>query len=325
MKPQSVAVVVFDRISPFHLSVPCIMFGEDRMGGCKVKFDLKVCSVEKGPLRTAAGFTMEAKYGLRPLSKADIVIVPTWRDTEEIPPKVLLDALRRAHSRGAIVVGLCLGSYVLAAAGLLDGREATTHWHWANDLATKYPAIKINPDVLYVDQGNIITSAGTASAIDCCLHIIRREFGADVANYVARRMVVSPHRQGGQAQFIQQPVRSTENVDHFATVLEWSRKNLHKPLSLDLLAKRAVMTRRTFTRRFRQVMGVTVGEWLLSQRLTLAQQLLETSDWSVEAIAEQAGFGTATSLRQHFGRTYRVSPLQYRKNFQMEQPLTIRP
>ncbi len=315
MKPQTIAVVVFDRISPFHLSVPCIMFGEDRMGGCKVKFDLKVCSVDKGPLRTAAGFTMEAKYGLKALSKADIVIVPTWRDTEEIPPEKLLAALRRAHARGALVVGLCLGSYVLAAAGLLDGLEATTHWHWAADLAQKYPAIKVNPEVLYVDQGNIITSAGTASALDCCLHIIRREFGADVANYVARRMVVSPHRQGGQAQFIRQPVRETESVDHFAGVLEWSRKNLHQSLNLDLLAERALMTRRTFTRRFRQVMGVTVGEWLLSQRLSLAQQLLETSELSVEGIAEQAGFGTATSLRQHFGRAYKVSPLNYRKEF----------
>ncbi|MEJ2362413.1 MAG: helix-turn-helix domain-containing protein [Gammaproteobacteria bacterium] len=317
MKPRSVAVVVFDHISPFHLSVPCIMFGEDRMAECKVKLELKVCSLEKGSLRTAAGFSIEAKYGLRALSQADVVIVPTWRDTEEIPPKALLDALRRAHKRGAIVVGLCLGSYVLAAAGLLDGLEATTHWHWATDLAAKYPTIKVNPEVLYVDQGQIITSAGTASAIDCCLHIIRREFGADIANYVARRMVVSPHRQGGQAQFIQQPVRSTENVDLFAAVLEWSRKNLHKSLPLDMLARRAAMTRRTFTRRFKQVMGITVGEWLLNQRLALAQQLLETTDLSVEAIAEQAGFGTATSLRQHFGTSYRISPMQYRKNFQM--------
>lgn len=315
MKPQTVAVVVFDRISPFHLSVPCIMFGEDRMGGCKVKFDLKVCSVEKGPLRTAAGFTMEAKYGLKELAKADIVIVPTWRDTGEIPPKVLLNALRRAHARGALVVGLCLGSYVLAAAGLLDGLEVTTHWHWAADLAAKYPSVRVNPEVLYVDQGNIITSAGTASALDCCLHIIRREFGADVANYVARRMVVSPHRQGGQAQFIQQPVRATENVDHFAGVLEWSRKNLHKHLSLDALAERALMTRRTFTRRFRQVMGVTVGEWLLSQRLALAQQLLETSELSVDVVAEKTGMGTATSLRQHFSRTFKISPSSYRREF----------
>jgi transcriptional regulator GlxA family with amidase domain len=315
MKPQSIAVVVFDRISPFHLSVPSIMFGEDRMGGCKVKFDLKVCSVESGPLRTAAGFTMEAKFGLKELARADIVIVPTWRDTEEIPPEKLLAALRRAHARGALVVGLCLGSYVLAAAGLLDGLEATTHWHWAADLAAKYPGIRVNPEVLYVDQGNIITSAGTASAIDCCLHIIRREFGADVANYVARRMVVSPHRQGGQAQFIRQPVRDVVNVDHFAEVLEWSRKHLHQSLTLDLLAERALMTRRTFTRRFKQVMGATVGEWLLNQRLALAQQLLETTEDSIEAIAESAGFGTSVSLRQHFHQEFKTTPSNYRREF----------
>lgn len=315
MKAQSIAVVVFDRISPFHLSVPCIMFGEDRMGGCPVRFDLKVCSVEAGPLQTAAGFKMEAKYGLKGLSHADIVIVPTWRDTDEIPPKPLLDALRRAHKRGAVVVGLCLGSYVLAAAGLLDGLEATTHWHWADDLAARYPAIKVNPDVLYVDQGNIITSAGTASAIDCCLHIIRRFHGADVANYVARRMVVSPHRQGGQAQFIQQPVREIDKADHFAKVLDWARMNLHQTLSLDLLAGRALMTRRTFTRKFKQIMGETVSEWLLSQRLALAQQMLETGDHSIEEVAVQAGFGTATSLRQHFNQAFKISPSSYRREF----------
>jgi transcriptional regulator GlxA family with amidase domain len=168
-----------------------------------------------------------------------------------------------------------------------------------------------------VDQGNIITSAGTASAIDCCLHIIRREYGASLANYMARRMVVAPHRQGGQAQFIQQPVRDISTLDHFAEVLEWSRKNLHQPLALDTLAARALMTRRTFTRRFKQVMGNTVGEWLLSQRLVLAQQLLETTDKPVDVIAEQAGFGSAVSLRQHFSHTFKVSPSSYRKGFRV--------
>lgn len=315
MHGNSIAVVVFDRISPFHLSVPCIIFGEDRSGNCPVKFDVKVCSLEQGPINTSAGFTMHARYGLKELSRASIVIVPTWRDTNEIPPKPLLDALRRAHKRGALIVGLCLGTYVLAAAGLLDGLEATTHWNWAADLAAKYPTIKVNPDVLYVDQGSIITSAGTASAIDCCLHIIRRQYGANLANYMARRMVVSPHRQGGQAQFIRQPVREVENVDHFAEVLEWSRKHLHQPLSLDMLAERALMTRRTFTRRFRQVMGVTVGEWLLNQRLALAQQLLEITGDSIDAIAERAGFGTAVSLRQHFNQAFKTTPSNYRREF----------
>ena len=315
MNKNSIAVIVFDRISPFHLSVPCIMFGEDRSGRCPVKFDLKVCSLEQGSISTSAGFNMEARYGLKDISRASIVIVPTWRDTNEIPPKPLLDALRRAHKRGALIVGLCLGTYVLAAAGLLDGLEATTHWNWAADLAARYPQVRVNPEVLYVDQGNIITSAGTASAIDCCLHIIRREYGASLANYMARRMVVSPHRQGGQAQFIQQPVRDISTVDHFSEVLEWSQRNLDKPHSLDLLAGRALMTRRTFTRRFKQVMGVTVGEWLLSQRLALAQQLLETTDEQIDQVAESSGFGSAVSLRQHFNQAFKTSPSSYRREF----------
>ena len=316
MHDKTIAVVVFDRISPFHLSIPCIIFGEDRSGNCPVKFKVKVCSLEPGPLTTSAGFTMETPYGLKDLAKADIIFVPTWRDISETPPKPLLDALRRAHKRGTLIVGLCLGTYVLAAAGLLEGLEATTHWNWAADLAARYPGIKVNPEVLYVDQGNIITSAGTASAIDCCLHIIRREYGASLANYMARRMVVSPHRQGGQAQFIQQPVREASTVDHFAEVLEWSRRNLDKSLSLDFLAERALMTRRTFTRRFKQVMGSTVGEWLLSQRLTMAQQLLETTEDSIEVIAESAGFGTAVSMRQHFNQAFKTSPSSYRREFQ---------
>ena len=317
MRKNSIAVIVFDRISPFHLSIPCIIFGEDRSGKCPVKFVVKVCSLEQGPISTSAGFTMETRYGLKDIAKASIIFVPTWRDTNEVPPKPLLDALRKAHKRGALIVGLCLGTYVLAAAGLLDGLEATTHWGWAADLAARYPEIKVNPDVLYVDQGNIITSAGTASAIDCCLHIIRREYGANLANYMARRMVVSPHRQGGQAQFIQQPVREVSTMDRFSEVLEWSRSNLHQQLSLDLLANRALMTRRTFTRRFKQVMGITVGEWLLSQRLALAQQLLETTESPIEVIAEHAGFGSAVSLRQHFSQTFKVSPSSYRKEFRV--------
>jgi transcriptional regulator GlxA family with amidase domain len=315
MRENSIAVIVFDRISPFHMSVPCIIFGEDRSGNCPVKFDVKVCSLEQGPISTSAGFTMQARYGLKEIAKASIVIVPTWRDTNEIPPKPLLDALRRAHKRGALIVGLCLGTYVLAAAGLLDGLEATTHWNWAADLAARYPRIRVNPDVLYVDQGSIITSAGTASAIDCCLHIIRRQYGAGLANYMARRMVVSPHRQGGQAQFIQQPVRDVANVDHFSEVLEWIRSNLEKPHSLDALAERALMTRRTFTRRFKLVMGVTVGDWLLGQRLGLAQQLLETTDSPIDLIAESAGFGSAVSLRQHFNLAFKISPSRYRREF----------
>lgn len=315
MRENTIAVIAFNGISPFHLSVPCAVFGEDRTGACMPKFELLVCAAEKGVLHTTAGFTIETRHGLKDLPKAATIIVPSWRNPAEPPPQPLLNALRKAHQRGAQIVGLCLGSFVLAAAGLLDDRPATTHWFWADELAARYPLIRVDSNVLYVDDGNIITSAGTAAAIDCCLHMLRQRYGAKVANQVARRMVVSPHRQGGQAQYIQQPVRDISTIDHFAKVLDWTRRNLDKPHSLDTLAEKALMTRRTFTRRFRQVMGVTVSEWLLSQRLSLAQQLLETTAKPIDSIAEKAGFGSSASLRQHFNRTFKISPSNYRRQF----------
>lgn len=310
-----VAVIAFDGISPFHLSVPCAVFGRDRTGADMPEFELLVCSAEGDHLQTSAGFFIVTSHGLEDLSRAEIIIVPSWRDTAEMPPAALLDALRHAHERGVLIVGLCLGSFVLAAAGLLDGRPVTTHWHWAGKLAARYPEIRVNPDVLYVDDGDIITSAGTAAAIDCCLHILRVRYGSQIANHVARRMVVPPHRQGGQAQYIKLPVRDISGIDHFANVLEWVRFNLDQPHSLDTLARRALMTRRTFTRRFRQAMGMTAVEWLLSQRIALAQQLLETTDTPVVLIAEKAGFGTPASLRQHFSHALKISPSAYRREF----------
>jgi len=315
MRENTIAVIAFNGISPFHLSVPCAVLGEDRTGASIPKFELLVCAAETGVLQTSAGFTISTRHGLRDLSKAATIIVPSWRNPAEMPPQRLLNALRSAHQRGSQIVGLCLGSFVLAAAGLLDDRPATTHWFWADELAKRYPLIRVDSNVLYVDDGNIITSAGTAAAIDCCLHILRQRYGAKVANQVARRMVVSPHRQGGQAQYIQQPVRDVSTIDHFAKVLDWTSRNLDKPHSLDTLAERALMTRRTFTRRFRQVMGVTVGDWLLSQRLVLAQQLLETSDRPIDLIAEMSGFGSPASLRQHFNHTFKISPSNYRREF----------
>jgi len=315
MRKNTVAVIAFNGISPFHLSVPCAVFGEDRTGACVPKFELLVCAVEQGKLQTSAGFSIETRYGLKDLSKAATIIVPSWRNPAEAPPPALLKALQKAHQRGVQIVGLCLGSFVLAAAGLLDDRPATTHWFWSDELAARYPKIRVDSNVLYVDDGSIITSAGTAAAIDCCLHILRQRYGAKVANQVARRMVVSPHRQGGQAQYIPQPVQDVSSVDHFAKVLDWTRRNLDQPHSLDTLAARALMTRRTFTRRFKQVMGMTVSAWLLNQRLALAQQLLETTAKSIDAIAENSGFGTPASFRQNFSRAFRISPSNYRRQF----------
>lgn len=308
------AVVAFDRISPFHLSVPCLVF-ENRGEGDLPPFDLRVCAAEPAPLRTRAGFDIATRHGLKSLDWADTVIVPSWRDGEERPPEALLKALRRAHERGAHIVGLCLGAYVLAEAGLLDGRRATTHWGWSEHFAARYPRVELQRDVLYVDDGRITTSAGTAAALDCCLHLLRRRHGAEIANRVARRLVVAPHRQGGQAQYIEQPLPASAQDDRLAAVLAWALAHLDQAHSLDALAQRALMSRRSFTRHFRDATGTTVGEWLAGQRLARAQRLLETSEHGLDAIAAQTGFGTAASLRQHFAARLGISPSAYRRGF----------
>jgi len=315
MRSNTVAVIAFDGVSLFHLSVPCLVFGADGIGAGVPRFKLLVCAAERGALRTSAGFTMRAPHGLSRIAQAATVIVPSWRDAAERPPQALLDALCAAHRRGARIVGLCLGAFVLAEAGLLDGRPATTHWHWAEQFAARYPQVRLNRDVLYVDDGEVLTSAGTAAGIDCCLHLLRRDHGAEAANAVARRMVVPPHRQGSQAQYIEQPVPDSAQDDRLSGVLQWAGGRLDQPHSLDALAQRALMSRRTFTRRFRRLTGTTVGQWLLAQRLSLAQRLLETTDQPIERIAAAAGFGSAVSLRQHFGEAFKVSPSSHRREF----------
>lgn len=314
MDPETIAVVAFDRISPFHLSVPCIVF-EDRGLPGMPRFKVKVCAAEKGPLRTNAGFSIGAVHGLRALARAGTIIVPSWRDPMERPPEALLKALRRAHARGARIVGLCLGAFVLAEAGLLDGRQATTHWKWAEAFSRRFPKVRLDPEVLYVDDGDVLTSAGTAAGLDCCLHLLRSQCGAEVANAVARRMVVQPHRQGGQSQFIEQPVRPSPSRDPFSDALDWAAANLSHPHTLDGLADRARMSRRSFTRRFHREKGTTVWTWLLDQRLALAQRLLETTDHAIDHIAIEAGFSSSVSLRLRFREALKTSPSLYRRAF----------
>lgn len=308
-----IAVVAFDQISPFHLSVPCVVFGDQQADG--PQFQLKVCAVAPGLLKTTAGFDVAVRHGLGVLRTADTIIVPSWNDTTERPPEALLKALVAAHKRGAHIVGLCLGAYVLAEAGLLDGRGATTHWAYAKDFALRYPRIKVDPDVLYVDDGTLMTSAGTAAGIDCCLHLVRRRHGAAASNRIARRLVVAPHRQGGQAQFIEQSVPVSAGGSRLSDLLAWVRAHLPLPHNLDSIAERAVMTRRTFTRQFRKLTGGTFGDWLLSERLALTQQLLESSDHSVEHIVDLTGFGSPASLRLHFRARFGVSPSAWRRTF----------
>ncbi|WP_137935903.1 helix-turn-helix domain-containing protein [Chitinivorax sp. B] len=314
---QTIAVVVFPGISPFHLSVPCMVFGDD-LGRLGVpRYQLRVCAPQPGRIPTLAGFDIEVSHDLSAIQGAGTVIVPAWPDPDVTPPDSLLQALRDAHTQGSRVVGLCLGAFVLAEAGLLDGLVASTHWAWCGDFARKYPKVKLDSKALYVDEGHILTSAGTAAAIDCCLHLLRRDCGADVANRVARRMVVAPHRHGGQAQYIEYPVPITEGADTLTIALDWAVSNLHTSLTVDSLADKAAMSRRNFTRRFKQKTGTTVVQWLLNQRLRQAQLLLETSDHSVDRIAELTGFGSTVSLRQHFTRTFVVSPAVYRKQFKI--------
>lgn len=315
MVNDTIAVIAFDGISPFHLSVPALVFGEDRTGLGVPRFKLLVCSEERKKITTTGGFAIEAPHGLDRLSKAGTIIVPSWRNPLEPPSPALLGALRRAHRRGAKIVGLCLGAFVLAEAGLLDHRRATTHWHWAGMFSERFPKVRLDADVLYIDEGDVLTSAGTAAGIDCCLHLLRERLGADIANRVARRLVVSPHRAGGQAQYVEQPLPSDAVGDRIAHALDWAAHHLREPIGLDDIAQRALMSRRTFTRRFRDATGTTFGKWMTTQRLAAAQGLLETTDLTIEQVAAAAGFGSALLLRQHFSKALRTSPSSYRMGF----------
>ncbi|MRV70857.1 helix-turn-helix domain-containing protein [Duganella sp. FT92W] len=316
LKPaHTVAVIAFDGISPFHLSVPCMVFSDDLSRLGVPRYGLLICGEKPGPIATMSGFDIVVERDLSALAEADTVIVPAWPDPDVAPPEPLLQALRDAHARGARIVGLCLGAFVLAEAGLLDGRTASTHWVWADDFARKYPKVTLDRKVLYVDDGNILTSAGTAAAIDCCLHLLRCDHGAEVAGRVARRMVVAPVRHGGQAQYIEQPMPKPAGNDPLGMALDWAIANLAQPISVDMLAQRAAMSRRNFTRRFKMKTGTTVAQWLINCRLATAQRLLETTGQAIDLVADQAGFGSAASLRQHFTAKFAISPAAYRKQF----------
>ncbi|TIW37655.1 MAG: helix-turn-helix domain-containing protein [Mesorhizobium sp.] len=315
MADPIVAVIAFDGISPFHLSVPCLVFGTDRTRLGLPRFDFRVCAMEEGPIHTDAGLTIAVPHGLAALDDADIVIIPSWKDLEDPLPAVLTEALGRAHRRGALIVGLCLGTFAIAAAGLLGGRKAATHWAYTDRLQTLHPDIAVDADVLYVDDGDIVTSAGVAAGLDCCLHIVRARYGAEVALRLARHVVLSPHRQGGQAQFIERPLAPTPTADRFAQALDKVRATLGEAHSLDSVAEAAGLTRRTFTRRFQKSIGTSFGDWLADQRIALAQRLLEATEKSMDTVAFEAGFGSATSLRQHFSARLKTSPMQYRRGF----------
>ncbi|XZG69357.1 GlxA family transcriptional regulator [Chitinibacteraceae bacterium HSL-7] len=320
MKTVDVAVLAFDGISLFRMSVPGMVFGADGAVDGLPPYRVRYCAQQPGRLKSDQGVVFEVEHGLELMQHADVVVVPAWHDPGLAAPAALTRALQAAHARGAQVVGLCLGAFVLGDAGLLDGREATTHWGFRSLFARRFPAATYLPDVLYAGSDGVVTSAGTVSAIDCCLNLVRQRHGAELANRVARILVTPPHRQGGQAQFIEQPVADRASEQRLAGVLEWARAHLDEPLSVERLADVACMSRRTFTRRFKEATGATVLTWLTAERVACAQRLLETGDWPIERVASAAGFGNAQALRQHFARQLGTSPAAYRSVFRREAP-----
>ncbi|GGP94179.1 AraC family transcriptional regulator [Streptomyces griseomycini] len=306
-------------MNPFELGVVCEVFGVDRSDDGLPVYDFAVVSADGPAVRTNTGFSLQVEHGLERLETADLIAVPAGASyvSREFPPE-LLDALRRGVARGARVLSVCSGVFVLAAAGLLDGRRAAVHWKHAEDLSRRHPHLTVEPDVLYVDEDPVITSAGTAAGIDACLHLVRKEQGPEVANKIARRMVVPPHRDGGQAQYIERPLPRSGG-DTVSGVLVWMEQHLDEEVTVEQLAARAHMSPRTFARRFRQETGTTPYRWILRQRVLLAQRLLEATDETVDAIAGRTGFGDAAALRHHFVRTVGTTPQAYRRAFRGPQ------
>jgi transcriptional regulator GlxA family with amidase domain len=320
---ESVAVVVPQNCAPFELGVLCEVFGTDRSEDGLPVYDFNVCSSRTEPIRTRRGFTLQVEHGLDRVATADLVAIPAYHDDQPdgsfadtdagLTPEEL-DAVRAAHERGAMVLSVCSGAFALAKAGLLDGRWCTTHWRHTDELAAAAPTALLSPDVLYVVDDRVLTSAGTAAGIDLCLHLVREIQGSEVANAIARRMVVPPHRDGGQAQYVALPLPEPTGGS-LAELLEWMSGHLEVELTVDELAARALMSPRTFARRFRAETGTTPHRWLVRQRVLRAQHLLESSDEPIERVAQLSGFGNAANLRHHFALVRGTTPLAFRRTF----------
>ncbi len=311
-----VAVVAYDGLCTFEFGVAYEVFGLPRPEMGPDWYRYQVVAVEDGPLRAAGGLTVTANGGIDRIREADLIVIPGWRAIDAAAPQLLLDALRDANLRGARVMSLCSGITVLAQAGLLAGLKATTHWRYAASIAARFPDIALDPSVLYVDNGAVLTAAGSAAGIDLCLHVVRRDFGTEAANSVARRLVVPPHREGGQAQFIPGPVPRNHEKDRLSPLFDWMRANIASDMPLATLARRAGMSLRSFQRRFEEATGVAPGEWIATARLREAQRLLETETQAdIEEVARLAGYGSAATLRHHFRTRLGVSPAAYRRQF----------
>ncbi|MCQ4095299.1 helix-turn-helix domain-containing protein [Erwinia persicina] len=319
MSALTVAVMATAGFSPFHFSVPCIIFGQSMPQ--PDLFRVAICAEKPGVVLSDIGLSINVEQGLALLDQADIIIIPYWNNPDERPSQALLEALRKAWQRGAEVVGLCLGTYVLAYAGLLDGHRAATHWEFEKDFTERFPAVHLDSNSLYTSDERLITSAGTAAGIDCCLNIIRDHYGSAVANRVARRMVVPPYREGGQAQFIERPVPVSTRDSKINELIEYLRRNLDKPHDLDSLAGFVSMSRRTLTRHFSRATGTTPGEWLNAERLQRSQELLETTNRSIESVSALSGFQSPISFRQSFKAKFSVSPSEWRRAFRGPEPV----
>lgn len=312
--PGLVAILAYDGLCTFEFGIAVEIFGLPRPEFEFPWYRHCIVGLDDGPMRAMGGIQVLADVGLERLAEARTIIIPGWRDRAEAPPERLLTALHEAHERGARLVSICSGVFVLAASGLLDGRRATTHWRYAEELARRFPAIDVDPDVLYVDAGLLISSAGSAAGIDACLHLVARDFGTQVANSVARRLVMSPQRAGGQVQFIPAPVARAPRND-LSALMQWARQHLHEPLEVSQLARRAAMSERTFLRRFSEATGMTPKAWLQHERLARARELLESGTDGSERIAELCGFRSVESFRVAFRNAVGLPPSAYRERF----------
>ncbi|MDQ0394940.1 transcriptional regulator FtrA [Labrys monachus] len=311
-----VAVLAYDGLCTFEFGVAYEVFGLPRPEMGPGWYGYVACAIEAGPLHAAGGLTVVVDAGLDRLAGADLIVAPGWRGIDAPVPPDLVAALRQAHASGARILSLCSGIAVLAAAGFLDGRRATTHWRYAEAIRARYPAIDLDPARLYVDEGDVLTAAGSAAGIDLCLHVVRRDFGPDAANSVARRLVVPPHREGGQAQFIERPMPRERAGTRLGPLIDWLRANLAAPHSIETIAARSGMSARTLQRRFEEATGLPPGEWLVAERVGLAREQLERNGGATVAdIALACGFGTVETMRHHFRRRVGVSPAAYRARF----------
>ena len=316
---MNVVALAYEDLCAFEFGIVMELFGLARPE-LERWYELRVASHERGPMRGTGGFHLTAPYTLRALDTAGTIVIPGWSGHSVEAPPLLLRKLRRAHEQGARILSICSGVFLLAEAGLLDGKRATTHWMYAGQLARRFPRLRVDPDVLYVDEGNLITSAGSAAGIDMCLHLIRRDFGAEVANTVARRLVVPPHRDGGQKQFIDTPIEADPDEESFARLLDWIRGRLSQVHTVESMARRAHLSQRTLARRFKAVTGTTPHRWLQNERAHMAQRLLETTGLSLDAIALRTGFSDPQLLRLHFKRVVGTSPSSYRRTFAASAP-----